>query len=302
MKDSHPMGIGFVLVVGIVLFLILWFCCAKKHQDVVISFGKLSVLFAVLLMWMSLSIFPWDAIQNINEITAALVSSIQFPNRFLGWGTVFCVAVFGCCMWIFYEGRSQMAYYGMIILALLGITTSSMYLTDDACAKASYAKLYNEEGAGYGYIAGEEYLPEGVQAEKLLYNAPVTGKNVELRKYEKEYQTVDMECVNNGLRSSYIDIPILLYTGYRATDMETDQELEIVRGENGVVRVVLPAGYSGNIHVTFVSPIYWRISEVISAIFICIFIPLCIYSRRRMVVRKGEEAFVWSGLKKRKLW
>ena len=38
---------------------------------------------ALAAMLLSLSLFPWDKIQFLNDITETLVSSIQFPNRFL---------------------------------------------------------------------------------------------------------------------------------------------------------------------------------------------------------------------------
>ncbi len=282
MYDSHPVGLGFVLAAGVCIFGVMWFCRAwNQEKHLIISFGKVALLFSILLMWMSLSIFPWDTIQNLSSITASLVSSIQFPNRFLGWGSTFSIAVFGCCLWFFWQKKSKIAYYGMVILAIAGITTSSMYLTDDMFSTATFQKLYNEEGGGYGYISGEEYLPQGVNSPILLYNEPITGENVDLMKYEKDYLEIHMECVNSGKSSSYIDVPLLRYTGYQAVDKETGDKLEIQTGENGIVRVVLPAGYAGAIYVSFVSPIYWRISEIISLVCICLFVPLCCRSRRR---------------------
>lgn len=57
--------------------------------------GKIAGGFAVLAMWMCLSIFPWDKIHSLNDITATLVSSIQFPNRFLTIATLCAVLVAG---------------------------------------------------------------------------------------------------------------------------------------------------------------------------------------------------------------
>ncbi|MCD7835208.1 MAG: hypothetical protein LUG83_00815, partial [Lachnospiraceae bacterium] len=56
------------------------------------------------------------------------------------------------------------------------------------------------------------------------------------------------------------------YKGYQAYGYGTDEELKTVKGENNVVRVIIPAGFSGSVSVRFVSPYYWRVSEVISLI------------------------------------
>ena len=65
-------------------------------------------------------------------------------------------------------------------------------------------------------------------------------------------------------QESYVELPILYYKGYVAKDVDTGQRLEVESGENSVVRVLLPANYSGTIQVYFGSLWYWRVAEVIS--------------------------------------
>lgn len=94
MQYSHPVGIGLVLIVGLIIFLILWFGgkLRGKEPDKV-SFAKKTAVISIILLLMSMSIFPWDRIQSMNRIFGALVSSLQFPNRFLGWGTICIVFI-----------------------------------------------------------------------------------------------------------------------------------------------------------------------------------------------------------------
>ena len=68
---------------------------------------------------------------------------------------------------------------------------------------------------------------------------------------------------------SYVELPILYYKGYVAKDVDTGQRFEVVSGENSVVRVKLPANYSGTISVYFGSLWYWRVAEFISLLTFC---------------------------------
>ena len=70
-------------------------------------------------------------------------------------------------------------------------------------------------------------------------------------------------CENTGSEEGYIDLPLLLYKGYQARS-DTGEKLQICYGDNYLVRVVLPPGYSGGVDVRFVSPWYWRISELVT--------------------------------------
>ncbi len=286
MLHSHALGIGMVLVLGVIVFCILWFGGSfKDEKSSVMRIGKYSAVLGCMLMLMSLNIFPWDKIQGLNGVTAALVSSLQFPNRFLGWGTVFLVAVYGCLLWYFLKGKKQWHYYLGVICVILGITTSGVYLLNHVCLKEQVYYIYNEEGMGFGYISGAEYVVEGTEFETIFYSVPVAGTGVEISNYEKEYLHVEMDCVNTGEQEGYVELPMLHYTGYRAYVQSTGEELSTMKGTNHLVRVVLPAGFRGEVEVKFVPPVLWRASEGITYawwIFICVVVI-------RKQVRKWKE-------------
>lgn len=263
MQDAHPIGLGFVLVVALGLFLIMWFNGAfRKSGDGKVSFVKKIALTGTVLILMSLNVFPWDKIHSLHPIAASLVSSLQFPNRFLGWGTVCSVLVFGFLLWHFARNKSQV-YWGMVGLAIVGVTTSGMYLLDHVKANQNYFELYNQESMGFGYISGAEYLIEGTDTDLLSFAKPKTSAGVELFDYRKEGLKAEFKCASSTGDGGYVDVPMLMYKGYRAVDAK-GQEIKLSFGENNVIRVHVPAGYEGDIKVEFVSPFYWRISEVIS--------------------------------------
>ncbi len=264
MQDSHPVGVGMMLMAGLAVFSILWFSGAlKKSEQNLTRFAKISAMTGILLLFMSTRSFPWDKLQAASPVTAALVSSLQFPNRTLGWGSVCLVFVFGFCLQYF-ESHRRSAALAMAAAAVLGVTSSGMYLSDSANAGQNYLELYNEEGMGFGYISGAEYLIEGTDENRLTFSGPAAGSGTEILSYAGGALRAELECVNYTRDNSFVDLPFLLYKGYRAMDADTGHSLSLCAGDNQTVRVILPPYYAGTLNVRFVSPLYWRISEVIS--------------------------------------
>lgn len=264
MQYSHPVGIGLVLIVALCLYLIMWFGGTfEKNKTERVAFTQKTALVGILLLCMSTNMFPWDKIQSVNSIFASLVSSLQFPNRFLGWGTVCLVLIFGFCLYYF-QLHDKKAYWVMIAVMFVGITTSSMYLLDYVKANQDYFELYNEESMGFGYISGAEYLIEGTDYELLSYADVQASDDIEVLHYEKSGLKAQLHCRNTADVDGYADIPMMMYKGYQAYDSQTGQDMQLSAGNNNVIRVAIPASYDGMICVRFISPIYWRISELIS--------------------------------------
>lgn len=220
---------------------------------------------AVLLCVMSLRIFPWDAIQNSNPLAATLVSSLQFPNRFIGWASLCLILVLGCCLAQTHDkGPGWRLAGGAWVLAVL--LTTGCYCQEETVCRSDVLRIYNEEGMGFGYISGAEYLIEGTDYEQLTYHGAVCGESVTVTAYEKQYLTIRLTCENTSGADSYIDLPLLLYKKYTARDIETGLSLEMVYNDNYELRVIVPAGYSGEILVQYQSPLYWRAAELVSVL------------------------------------
>lgn len=291
MRDADPMGLGLVLFLAFAVFVALWFAGSwRQEKNSQVTAGKIAAVFGGALMVMSLNIFPWDKIQNLNSVTASLVSSLQFPNRFLGWASAFCVVLAGCCMWYFKKNGRRWGYYVALVVTLCGITTSSMYFINVSMQETETFQVYNVEGMGRGYISGAEYLIEGTDASKLLYGAPIVSDNVEVTAYEKGSLRAGVSCTNHSSGSGYVDLPLLLYRGYRAVDADTGEALDVGYGENYTVCVTIPAGYSGTFEVRYEVPWYWRLSEVVTLLS-CIGIGFAVvYGRRNG--KKAREIHV----------
>lgn len=265
MADSQPMGMGIALTVALLLWAGMLFFRKTAHlRKEEKALGKIAGGFAVLAMWMCLSIFPWDKIQSLNDITATLVSSIQFPNRFLTIATLCAVLVAGVVAKEIkgqYETHGLQFYFaGMMVLTLC----SSIYLIDDMLQTDNNYRIYGEEGMGSGYIAGAEYLPYGADADQFWPHDPYAGESVDVTDYRKDGIKIEMHCQNRGGATETVELPLLYYYGYRAYDKTIGQELTITTSDNYAVCVEIPAGYDGTVQVTFRSPWYWRVAEAVS--------------------------------------
>lgn len=270
MQYSHPVGIGLVLMLALCGFLVCWFSgIYEKEKGERLRFAKIISVIGMAFLWMSLNCFPWDKIQNLNGIFASLVSSLQFPNRFLGWGTTCLTLLLGFFLWFF---RNRERYFYLIIIGVVVcIISSGFYLLNYANRNQNYFELYNEESMGFGYISGAEYLIEGTKEELLTFEKePKVGQNVIVYDYTRGSLKADMYCENRGEKESYLDIPLLLYKGYHAYGEE--KGLRIDYTENNGIRVYIPPQFSGNLKIRFESPFYWRISEIISIIAILLII------------------------------
>lgn len=271
---DNSAGVGFILMLGFLVYGVLWFSGRLEDLERPLrKLGKTAWMLGGLLMLMSLQVFPWDKIQNTSRLAASLVSSLQFPNRFLGWGCVFLVLL--CCGCLsYFKKRQQKAFYFIGLLCVLaGITTSGMYLYDHMGRDHYQLALYNPEGMGAGYISGAEYLVQGTEEEMLLYRAPVVSEGILVSEYEKGALRAEFICDNTSGQEGYVDLPLLHYYGYRAYADDGNEQLQVCKGDNNVVRVIIPPDCNTQITVKFVSPWYWRVAEIVSylsAAWICI--------------------------------
>ena len=89
MVGSDPINLGLPLVVVFFIWCALCFSGkAKKMPKRLHRLGWIAGGFGMACMLMSLSVFPWDVLHSFGGIVRTLVSSLQFPNRWLNIGTL----------------------------------------------------------------------------------------------------------------------------------------------------------------------------------------------------------------------
>lgn len=138
MQYSYPIGVGAILILGLLLFLILWFSEEKEE----IRFAKVAAVLALICLACSLNSFPWDILQQKNSVLAYLIGSIHQPHVFLRYGTFFLVVVWGDILSLLKKKKNKYYYNLGILILLIGMVTSSVFLMDHI---GTYQKQYSVE-------------------------------------------------------------------------------------------------------------------------------------------------------------
>lgn len=279
MQYTHPVGPGLFLIAGVFLLLLLLFLeVIPRGKETEKSFAIRSAGLGCLVLWMATDTFPWDALQTTSQTAATLVSSLQFPYRFIGWGMTFLIVVVGYLLSFF--RKNQKLFYRMgLVIVMTAVATSYVYLIDAEDESTGAIHLYNRESMGFGYISGEEYLIYGTDSSALSFAKPKADEGIGISEYEKKGLRATFFCENSSDTQGTVKLPILLYKGYQASG-DGGESLEITDDRSHLLGVSIPAGYSDRITVKFTEPWYWRAAELITLTVVVAFVAGMVYKRR----------------------
>ena len=146
-------------------------------------------------------------------------------------------------------------------------------LTDNETLFCYSAAALDSCDAGAG-----EYLPAGT--EKTDFGGPRTieADGVTLTDSSLSGLTATFTCQSTD--GGTVTVPILYYPYYQAGD-EAGNALTVTQDpESKMVRVDVPAGYSGTIRVSYAEPWFWRAAEAVSLLTLAGLIALGVYRRK----------------------
>lgn len=265
LKGSGASGLGImpIIVIGLFLFLLI----NKRLSDISIQ-EKHAALFILAIggagFIFSLKIFPWDWLQSLSPVTAMLISSIQFPNRFLTISNV-CVAALTGFLIKGIRKENRKIKYGIIYGILIILTLSHLYYTNIYIQHAEGIRIHNPETMGSGYVSGGEYVPYGIDINTLYRHWPEYDyDNLGIEDYSHKAASASMKVVNLSDVPQNIIVDLLYYHNYSAT--LDDSEIECFAADNGEIEIVIPANGNGQLEIKYVVPWYWRVAELISLI------------------------------------
>lgn len=271
MMDTEPITLGIALLFCLAVYLYCMVFGGRKQQERLPLTERRSAAVAFGLgtaaLVMSTCYFPWDWLQGLHPITAALVGSLQFPTRFLTVATP-CM-VFTACIaakWVEMPewGGLRRGYF--LTAGALCVFFALYQLNDCLLTRESILRMYAAENMGHSGILGGEYLPAGTDVSRLSYGGAVGEEQVNILEFSKERLDTATLAENGDVEQTrYLELPMLYYKGYRAEDMATGEALPVLAGDNNVVRVQLPPGYQGRVRCRYAGEWYWRAAEAVSA-------------------------------------
>ena len=297
-QDEFNPGLGITLSLGflVCIYYLLTTCKEeRKHSDY--KFILFSFIGASLAVYMSSYLFPWDAIANSCGLGTALVSSLQFPWRFLSIGTVFLTICFCLILKQLAARKAETSVLPFMPVAAILLCASTLIGT------GWYYHSYLSNGAPYRvYDTYElpstqlyscEYFPAGTELGNLIYGRYTASEGIILTSITKTGNSVMMHVGNYGL-DGHVEVPLLNYKGYSVTIMESGSKMLITNGFNNCIRIDIPAGFEGTLDISFHEPIYWRIAELVSAITLITFaaipaINIICTRKRKSALASGDK-------------
>ena len=140
---------------------------------------------------------------------------------------------------------------------------------------------------------GDYYYPE-TKLYALATTVPPLRSSVEDINYDGYYKSgtylhfvFNAQGVHEG---DYIDVPLYCYPGYQAIYNDTEN-LTIVRGENDIIRILLPEGVtSGSIRVKYAGFWYFHLGDAITAVTIIAIVAVPAAQRRRAPKRSRKQS------------
>lgn len=266
MNWTGAFSIGAALLTVCIIWLYLEFVGdMKKSSFAGKGLGRLMFGFTALFFVLTSCFFPWNALQGLGGVAETLIMSLQFPYRFLSIAGLTATVLAGV-LFMYLRDEKGAHFYKSAVLLILGIAVFfNTYQIDNLLNTRGFARVYNKQSMGTIYVSNGEYLPYQADISLMQPDRIITGEDVRVESYEKGQYTLNTTVfvINEG-EESYVELPLLYYKGYQARDTETGEKLRVSAGDNSVVRVTLPAGYAGELHVGFTEPWYWRLSEFVS--------------------------------------
>ena len=282
-----PITTGLGLVMGAVALLYSFAMGYVKDRKEKAA-GIVFIVFSALSIWFSTYLFPWDFIQNIDKMLMKVVSTMQFPWRFL---SIASITLALCAVWALkhIDIKSRLYKYiavGMVAAAFI----QSGYLIGNVINTYKPFFVYGESKLDTTSVVGAEYLPAGVRVETYTSQYALVDENVDYTQNYRNNNYIDCTLKNDSDSYGTVAFSIVYYDGSSAVDKATGDKLQVF-GNEGRLCVYVPSHYSGDVIVSFTGFASWRIATVISIIAAVVFI----------VVIADRKKVIYSRLRKKRL-
>ena len=209
----------------------------------------------------------WDLLYNMNGFLALLISKLQFSWRFLGLAGLL-LTILLCTLLSLWKKRGKEWYVRLLLCLCICVYATDGSFLSSMIEKNNVFYVAEIESIGLFNLGGGEYVPAGVdwKQEKMIADRFWSSNSLNVKEVEKKGTNYIFTCCNTIAIDQFVEIPLLYYRGYQAENIEDKSQLPVSAGDNGKIKVSIPAGFEGRVQVSFQEPLSWRISELISFI------------------------------------
>jgi hypothetical protein len=258
-QTSGEMVLSIGLLLVATLFAFLWIRCAyrtKPEQKKLLNLGNVAMTGALLSIFLSLWIAPWQGIAQIPILNK--LKSVQMIWRFLTLATMFCSVVLGCVL-LFLADRKpkwKKAIYGITICAAFAC---SFYYMDSLSENISYydRTLVNE--------CGDDKLYLRMKADYGMEEARTVRSSVEgtmISGYQRNETAVSFSySLPEGTDEAVLSAPLYYFTGYTAT--LDGAPIQVMESDHGLASVTVTKS-TGTISFVFTPKRSWIVAGWLS--------------------------------------
>lgn len=220
-----------------------------KHFDFLLYFSLLT-------LWLGTNIFPWDWLM-VHFKQWKVLTSIQFPFRFLGLACLFITLLAGCVF-----DTYKVPYLRLV--TVISTVFMGIWFVGSLSKSSDYVYVYDTSGVRFNDIGGGEFVLAG--SPTVDVNTEVWETNMaEVRIISRNSFTLRLYCRTDGTgREHTIELPVYNYKGYHIYD-DNGKEYDVYNGKENHIGCSLPDVFDGNLTVVFEDPVSWRVALYVSA-------------------------------------
>ncbi|WP_206912708.1 hypothetical protein IGL98_003439 [Enterococcus sp. DIV0840] len=248
-------NIGVILLFGLVIYTVMLFKRNSPNRELVIL--------ALLFMFMTTDLFPWQFFDNTP------LNTIQFPWRFLSIVTLLLAfLIANDDIGLFKKFPSSQIILIMVILIGVGLYEKESIDTEGKRILSHYS--YDQTNSYY-IGAGHEYLPKEVDYSTIKKNKKrkvvYDDSKIEITNVKMNFDSVAFDYRTNDTKKTTVTVPFIYYYGYQAKIVSDGNEKIIpasLNKQNGLVDIELSK--KGRVSISYQTTLAQKISLSISVL------------------------------------
>ncbi|MBR1439717.1 MAG: hypothetical protein IJ589_00685 [Lachnospiraceae bacterium] len=133
---ARPIGIGWVFLICLVIFLLIWFLGEDRYKSrsEAVYFRGIAIL-GLIFMIVTLQSFPWDTLAGRFSLIGLMAENLSSPAFFLAFASA-DLAIVSCFVARHFCENKKIGFRFCLFLLCVWVVTSPLFLSDSICANA----------------------------------------------------------------------------------------------------------------------------------------------------------------------